>query len=203
MLDFISESSERASLQSLSDFRLPKGFRGRSAFYVQLWWIVQALLVRTSPQFLYGWRRQLFRIFGAKIGKHVLIRPTVTMTYPWKIVIGDDCWIGDHVTLYSLGEISIGNNVVISQHSYLCAASHDCYDRTFAIYAAPINVEDEVWIASHCYIAPGLKIGRGAVIGARSVVLKNVDPAVIAAGHPAKVIGKRSPATKIKKIDSG
>ena len=122
-------------VQELDKFKLPKNFRGRNAFIVQLWWLVQSLLFRTSPQFLYGYRRFLLRLFGAKIGKKVIIRPTVKITYPWKISIGDYSWIGDDVDLYSLGEIEIGENVVISQKSYICTGSHDYKNSEFPIYA--------------------------------------------------------------------
>src|SRR6185312_11758404 len=91
-----------ASLQELSRFRLPLGFRGRSAAVVQLWWIVQATLFRASPQGLYGFRRGLLRLFGAQIGAKVLVRPTARITYPWRIKIGDHAWIGDYANLYSL-----------------------------------------------------------------------------------------------------
>jgi putative colanic acid biosynthesis acetyltransferase WcaF len=99
--------------QKLSQFKLPKDFRGKPGWYVQLWWIVQDTLFRWSPQFMYGWRRLLLRLFGAKVGKNVIIRPTAKITYPWKVKIGDYSWIGDDVVLYSLGEIVIGDNVVI------------------------------------------------------------------------------------------
>ena len=102
-------------MQLLNTFKLPENFRGKNAFVVQLWWIVQGTFFRMSPQFLYGFRNFLLRLFGAKIGKKVIIRPTVKITYPWKVSIGDYSWIGDDVVLYSLGEIEIGKNVVISQ----------------------------------------------------------------------------------------
>jgi putative colanic acid biosynthesis acetyltransferase WcaF len=89
------------------------------------------ILFRTSPQFLYGWRNFLLRLFGAKIGKKVIIRPSVKITYPWKLSIGDYSWIGDDVDLYTLGEIDIGNHVVISQRSYLCTGSHDYFKQIF------------------------------------------------------------------------
>ena len=95
--------SDRPRFQDLSRFRLPADFRGRSAVWVQLWWLVQATLFRLSPQFLFGWRRWLLRLFGARVGAGVLIRPTATITYPWKVAIGDHSWVGDDVVLYSLG----------------------------------------------------------------------------------------------------
>ena len=88
-------------VQDLRSFRLPPNFRGRPAWFVQLWWLVQATLFRWSPQIAYAWRRWLLRRFGAKIGKGVQIRPTAEITYPWKLTIGDWSWIGDYVTLYT------------------------------------------------------------------------------------------------------
>src|SRR5271154_2778723 len=112
------ESAPRRCVQDLKSFQLPADFRGRPAWAVQLWWIVQATLFRASPQVLYGWRRFLLRMFGCSVGKGVLVRPTAEITYPWKVAIGDYSWIGHNVTLYSLGEIRIGANAVVSQGSY-------------------------------------------------------------------------------------
>src|SRR5690242_2104389 len=97
---------EAGSIQDLSRFRMPPGFRGRGAIIVQIWWLVQAVFFGLSPQIAYGWRRWLLRLFGAQIGRRVLIRPSARVTYPWKVKIGDNAWIGDHVVLYSLGEIA-------------------------------------------------------------------------------------------------
>src|SRR5262245_48779901 len=112
-------------VQDLTTFRMPAGFRGRPAWFVQLWWLTQALLFRPSPQVAYGFRRLLLRAFGARIGRGVVIRPSVVVTYPWKVEIGDFAWVGDDAVLYSLGEIRIGANSVVSQKSYLCAGDHD------------------------------------------------------------------------------
>lgn len=173
-------------MQSLNEFKLPKGFRGKSAIYVQTWWIIQSTLFKLSPQFMYRWRRFLLSLFGAEIGKGVIIRPTVKITYPWKVKIGDYSWIGDDVVLYSLGEIEIGRNAVISQKSYLCTGSHDYSKANFPIYAKKIYIEDECWIATDVYIAPGVSIGKSAVVGARSSVFNDLEGAKVYAGSPAK-----------------
>lgn len=178
-------------VQDLSRAKVPPGFRGRAAWFVQLWWIVEALLFHPSPQVLYGWRRFLLRAFGARIGKGVLIRPSVTVTYPWKLSIGDWSWVGDRVTLYTLGEISIGESSVVSQGTYLCTGSHDFTRTAFDIYARPIHVESESWIATNVFVGPGVTVGRGAVVGACSVVLKDVPSMMICAGNPLRVLRAR------------
>ena len=178
-------------MQILNKFKLPTNFRGRSGLVVQLWWATDFLFFKLSPQVMYGWRRFLLRVFGAKIGSNVIIRPSVTITYPWKVSIGNNSWVGDNVELYSLGYIEIGTNVVISQKSYLCAASHDYDKEDFPIWSKKITIEDECWLATDVYVAPGVTIGKGTVVGARSSVFKDLPAGKICVGSPAKVIKDR------------
>ena len=179
------------SIQELNTFKLPKNFRGRSGLVVQLWWIIDFFFFKLSPQFMYGWRRWLLKLFGAKIGVGVIIRPTVSITYPWKVSIGDYSWIGDDVVLYSLGEIKIGKNAVVSQKSYICSASHDYGKSDFPIWSKKVTIEDECWLATDVYVAPGVTIGQGTVIGARSSVFKDLPSGKVCTGCPAKIIKDR------------
>lgn len=177
--------------QDLSRFTLPSNFRGRSALMVQLWWAVQATLFKGSPQFAYGFRRFLLRVFGARIGVGVIVRPSVTVTYPWKVSIDDHAWIGDDVVLYSLGEIEIGRNAVVSQRSYLCTGDHDYTKIDFPIRGRKITIGSEAWVAADVFVAPAVTIGAGAVIGARSTVLSDMPPGMLCAGYPAKPLRPR------------
>jgi putative colanic acid biosynthesis acetyltransferase WcaF len=153
--------------------------------------MVDFFFFKLSPQFMYGFRIFLLRLFGAKIGQGVIIRPSVTITYPWKVSIGDYSWIGDNAELYSLGEIQIGSNVVISQKSYLCAASHDYSKDDFPIWSKKITIEDDCWLATDVYVAPGITIGKGTIVGARSSVFTNLPSRKVCVGSPAKVIKDR------------
>jgi putative colanic acid biosynthesis acetyltransferase WcaF len=181
--------------QNLAKFKMPAGFRGRPGWYVQLWWAVQATLFRCSPQFAYGFRAALLRVFGAKVGRHTVIRPSVTVTYPWKVSLGDHVWIGDDAVLYSLGPIEVGDHAVVSQRCYLCAGDHDAQDPTFPIRAHQVTISSQAWVAADCFIAPGVKIGEGAVIGARSSVFKDMPAGMFCAGSPAKVLRPRAQPT--------
>lgn len=178
-------------IQNLSSFKLPTGFRGRSAVLVQFWWVVQATLFACSPQFMYGWRNWLLRLFGAKIGVGVIVRPSAKITYPWKVSIGDYSMIGDDVVLYSLGEIEIGDNAVVSQRSYLCAASHDFTKVNFPIFANKICIGSQAWLATDVFVAPGVTIGEGAVVGARSSVFKDMPAGMVCMGSPCLPIKRR------------
>ena len=178
-------------MQLLNTFKLPENFRGKNAFVVQLWWIVQGTFFRMSPQFMYGFRRFLLRLFGAKIGKKVIIRPTVRITYPWKVSIGNYSMVGDDVVLYSLGDIEIGDNVVISQKSYLCTGSHDYLQIDFPIFAKKITIENQCWLATDVFVAPGITIKEGTVVGSRSSVYKDLPANKVCVGNPAKIIRER------------
>jgi len=181
--------------QDLSRFRLPDGFRGRPAWLIQLWWFVQAVLFHSSPQVFFGWRCFLLRLFGAQIGKGVLIRPSTSVTYPWKVTIGDYSWIGDDVVLYSLSEINIGCHTVISQRSYLCAAYHDYTRPTFDMVAGPITIDDQVWIAADVFVGPNVTVGAGCLVGARSTVFHNLPAGMVCYGSPAIPVKSRPKIT--------
>jgi len=140
---------------------------------------------------MYGWRNFLLRLFGAEVGVGVLLRPTVRITYPWKLKLGDHSMVGDFAELYNLGDIDIGANAVISQNSYICTGSHDYTVPTFDIYAKPIVIEAEAWIAADVFVGPGVRVGRGAVIGARSTLLADAPEMMVMAGSPAKVVRPR------------
>jgi putative colanic acid biosynthesis acetyltransferase WcaF len=184
-------------IQDLSRFRLPDGFRGRSVVAVQLWWLAQATIFRWSPQFAYAFRRWLLRCFGARVGAGVLLRPSVTITYPWKVSIGDGAWVGDDVVLYSLAEIEIGANAVVSQRSYLCAGDHDYAQADFPIRGKGILIGPEVWVAADVFVAPGVTIGAGSVIGARSSVFANMPSAMVCFGYPCVPVKKRQSAAEL------
>ncbi|AJZ90181.1 acyl transferase [Klebsiella michiganensis] len=179
-------------MQELSGFSVPRGFRGASGIKVQLWWLVQATLFAWSPQVLYSWRAFLLRLFGAKVGKKVVIRPSVKITYPWKLTLGDYAWVGDDAVLYTLGEISIGANSVVSQKCYLCTGSHDYMSKHFDITQSPISIGEKCWLATDVFVSPGVTIGDGCVVGARSSVYKSLPANAVCRGNPAVKIRDRA-----------
>lgn len=184
-------NSEEPIYQNLAIFKVPSGFRGRSALMVQLWWIVQASLFAWSPQILYKWRVFLLRLFGAKIGKGVLIRSSAKITYPWKLTIGDYVWVGDDTTIYNLADITIGSHVALAHRVYLCTGMHDISKIGFDIFALPITLENEVWLPNDVFVAPGVTIGRGSIVGARSTVFSSMPAGMICRGNPCVPVKPR------------
>ena len=165
--------------------------RGRNGLIILLWWIVQGTLFKYSIHNMYRWRAFLIRIFGAKIGKEVKIRSSAKFTYPWKVSIDDYSWVGDNVQFYSLDEIYIGSNCVISQESYLCTGSHNIKDPHFGLITKPIVIKDGSWVASDVFVYPGVTINEMAVVAARSTVIKDIPANEVHAGSPAKYVKKR------------
>jgi len=152
-----------------------------------LWGLLKPLF-RFSPRFFYGWRNAILRLLGAKIGRNVRIYPTAHVFYPWRLVVGDDVIIGWDVELYSLGTITIGNSVIISQRARLCAGSHDYVQAHLPLLRPPITVESGVWICADAFVGPGTTVGSGAVVAARAVAVKDVPPDSLVGGNPARVI---------------
>lgn len=171
-------------LVDLSKYDQSSFERGKPSWFVLVWWLVQAIAFPLSLHNFNFFRCWILRLFGAKIGKKVVIRPTARFTYPWKVEIGDHSWIGDNVVFYSIDRIQIGSHCAISQKSYLCTASHDFQDEAFSLITAPIRIGNGAWVATDCFIAPGITIGDNAVIGARSTVFRDIPSQQVAWGSP-------------------
>lgn len=164
---------------------------GRSKVVILLWWLLQAVVFPLTPHASHGPRRWLLRQFGATVGQGVVIRPTARFTYPWNVSIGDHSWIGDDVVLYSLAQITIGQHCVVSQKSYLCTGSHDIHDPRFGLIVAPVTIENGAWVATDCFVAPGVTVGANSVVGARSSVLKSLPSGQICYGNPCRAVAPR------------
>lgn len=171
-------------LVDLRNYRVPHDERGKPSWIVILWWFVQAIAFPLSLHNFNSWRCFLLRMFGAQIGTGVVIRPTARFTYPWKVKIGDHSWIGDDVVVYSIDQINIGTHCVVSQKTYLCTGSHSIQDPAFSLIKAPIKIGNGAWVATDCFVAPGVSIGSNSVIGTRSSVLKSIPAQRVAWGTP-------------------
>ncbi len=154
----------------MKEFSVPTGSRGRGALIVFLWDFLNFVAFSNSPKPLYFFRNYLLRMFGAKIGRGVKIRPTARICYPWKLEINDYSWIGDYVDLYNLEPIYIGKNSVISQYSKLITGSHDYRSEDFKYRNAPIRVGDNVWVSIDCLVLPGAIVSDHSFISPRSII---------------------------------
>jgi putative colanic acid biosynthesis acetyltransferase WcaF len=155
------------------------------------WEIVALFLFRYSPKMCHSWRSFLLRCFGAKVGNGVHVYPGVKIWAPWNLELENECGIANNVILYSQGKIKVGERAVISQGSHLCAGTHDYNQPGFPLITKPITIGSHAWIAAESFIHPGVSVGEGCVIGARSVVINDMPAWTICAGHPCKPIKER------------
>ncbi|MBS1692081.1 MAG: colanic acid biosynthesis acetyltransferase [Actinobacteria bacterium] len=147
--------------------------KGRG-FVAQAAWVAVSHLVFVQvwcPNWL---RCEVLRWFGAEIGSGVLVKHRVTVQWPWNLTVGDNSWIGTGAELYNLDRIVIGSDVAISPHVYLCTGSHDRHSPTFDFDNAPIFIEDGAWLCARCTVLRGVTIGANSVVGATSLVTRNV-----------------------------
>lgn len=149
------------------------------------------LLYRTSPTPLHGWRRMLLRLFGARIEAHAHPYPRARIWAPWNLHMGAHSCLADDVDCYCVAPIKLGSHATVSQYSYLCSASHDYRDPAMPLVTAPIIIADEAWVAADVFVGPGVHIGEGAVVGARSTVIGDIPAWTFAAGTPAQPRGTR------------
>src|SRR5262249_5749743 len=131
-------------------------------------------------------RVALLRAFGAQVGERVVIRARVNVTFPWRLTLGDDVWLGEEALLLTLAPIVIESDVVICQRAFLCTGRHDFRAEDFGLIVEPITVRRSSWIAAQVFVAPGVEIGEGSVVSAGSVCLANVPPGTMARGNPAE-----------------
>lgn len=140
------------------------------------------------------WRIGLLRIFGATIGRNCSVASSVRIWAPWNLVMEDNTLIADDVRCYNVARITIRTQSVISDHAWLCTASHNINSPGHELIKLPIEIQDQVWVAVDAFIGPGVTIGRGAVVGARAAVFKDVEPWTVVGGNPAKTLRKRNMA---------
>lgn len=150
-------------------------------------------MFRLTPTPAHIWRRWLLRRWGAKIGRGVRVYSSAKIWAPWNLDIGDFVTIGPDVNLYTVDKIVVKNLAIVSQGAHLCTATHDYSSGQFDLLTGPVTVGENGWIASEAFIAPGIRIGTSAVVGARAIVTHDVADSAIVAGNPAKVIGQRPP----------
>ena len=148
------------------------------------WGITSVALFRLSPRPLHGWRAFLLRCFGAKVGAGVHVYPGAKIWAPWNLELADECAIANGVTLYSQGKITVGYRAVVSQGAHLVTGTHDYNTPGFILITKPIHIGAHAWVAAEAFIHPGVTIGAGCVVGARSVVTRDMPDWMVCAGHP-------------------
>jgi len=165
---------------------------GASKIKQIIWYFVNVLFFKNSFVFISSVKVRLLKLFGAKIGKGVVIKPVVNIKYPWKLKVGDHVWIGEEVWIDNLSEVIIGNNVTLSQGALLLTGSHDHTREAFDFISFPIILEDGVWIGSKAVVFGGVTCKSHSILGINSVAESNLKPYLIYKGNPAIPVLQRN-----------
>jgi len=165
---------------------------GRNVLIRTLWYITNLLIMRN--RFLpFSFSRTFFlRLFGARVGKGVVIKPGVTVKYPWRLQIGDFCWIGEGVWIDNLDNVVLGNNVCISQGAMLLCGNHNYRKPSFDLIVGQIILDEGAWIGAKAVVGPGVKVGSHAVLSVGSVASGDLEGWKIYRGNPAIAVRDRS-----------
>ena len=171
-------------------------FYTKAEYLGRFLWSLTSPLFNLSPRNFFFWRSFLLRIFGAKVGRNVHIYPSAKIYIPWNLQIDDFSSIGEWALIYNLGKVMIGKGATISHKAQICSGTHQYESPELPLIKKNIQIDNYAWICTEAFIGPGCKVGEGAIVGAKSVVVKNINKWEIVAGNPAKYIKKRN----LKKI---
>ncbi len=165
--------------------------RGRSKFVEASWYVLKRIFFISSIPWPYSLKVNLLRIFGAKAGHGIVIKPRVNIHFPWKLVLGDHIWIGEEVFILNLEPVIICSHTCISQRVFLCTGNHNFRDPCFGYRNSPIYIGSGAWVGACSIVCPGVTIGQDAVVSVAAVVTSNISKNNIVAGNPAMVQGIR------------
>jgi putative colanic acid biosynthesis acetyltransferase WcaF len=170
-----------------------RGYRhARSAPVRIVWALVEALVLINPVVTSYPLKRAVLRLFGARVGRNVIVKPGVRVKCPWHLTIGDNAWLGERCWIDNFVEVRIGANACISQGAYICTGNHDWSDPGMGRIVEPVAVEDGAWVGAFARIAPGVVVGREAIVTLGSVLVGDAAPRGIYRGNPAEWIRERT-----------
>ena len=156
-----------------------------------LWRVVWCVLFRTTPKPLNGWRLLLLRLFGARISGRPFVAAGSFVTMPWQFEMHDRACLAPGAEVYNLGPVRLEHDCTIAQQVYLCGGTHDVDDPNLPLVVGEIIVGPHVFIGARAFVMPGVHIAEGAVIGACSVVTRDVPEYAVCAGNPCRVLRGR------------
>ena len=156
-----------------------------------LWYLCSAIFFNSNALLPYSTKRSLLRLFGAKIGIGVVVKPHVQIKYPWKLSVGDYSWIGEYVWIDNLDLVQVGSSVCLSQGTLILSGNHDYNSALFDLKLKPIEIGDGAWVGAKSVVTQGVKIGSHAVLAVGSVASSDLEEFGIYRGNPAEFVKRR------------
>ena len=159
----------------------------------QVAWYLTNIIFFKNPFFIFSSLKCfILKCFGAKLGKGVVIKPSVNIKYPWKLQLGNYVWLGEYVWIDNLSEVRVGDHVTLSQGCLLLTGSHDHARESFDFISSPISLENGAWIGAKAVVFGGVTCKTHSILGIGSVAEKDLDPYTIYKGNPAIPVLKRN-----------
>lgn len=155
------------------------------------WYLVNVVFFLNPLNPSSGLKVLLLRCFGARLGKGVVVKPGVNIKHPWKLNVGNHCWIGERVWIDNLAAVTIGDNVCISQGAMLLTGNHNYKRRSFDLMIAPIVLETGAWVGARSTVCPGITVSSHAVLSVGSVAVEDLEAYSVYQGNPARKIRER------------
>jgi putative colanic acid biosynthesis acetyltransferase WcaF len=183
--------TEPKSRVKLGDFSSSGFNRGAGKAKEIIWYLFKMIFFLSAFPYPSSFKAKLLRLFGAKVGSRVTIKPRINIHFPWKLDIGNDVWLGEEILLLNFEQLTIGNNVCISQRGFLCGGNHNYKDPAMPYRNGAITLKDGSWIGANCFVGPGVIIGVDTVVSAGSVVTANLNANSIYKGNPPEFIKER------------
>lgn len=165
---------------------LYKTSKNESFFKVLVWLFFSRVFYETRIPYSMSFKRAVLRAFGSNIGNNVVIKPSVKIKYPWRLKVGQNCWLGEHVWIDNVFDVTIKDNTCISQGAYLLTGNHDFRSNTFDLTGGVITIEEQCWIGAKVIICPGVIMKKGTVVAVGSVLTLGTTENSIYQGNPAK-----------------
>lgn len=156
-----------------------------------LWRCAWLMLARWTPKIANPWRLVLLKAFGARIRGYVFVDASACIRMPWNLAMDDRACLGPGVDVYNLAPVTLGARCTIAQHVSLCTGSHDFSTHRLPLVTAPIAVGEDAFVGLRAIVLPGVRIGKGCVVGAGSVVSRDTEDWTICAGNPCRTVKKR------------
>ncbi|HEU4554240.1 MAG TPA: WcaF family extracellular polysaccharide biosynthesis acetyltransferase [Chitinophaga sp.] len=175
----------------LSKFTTGNYHPGAGKLKVLIWYFFNYGVMNSAFPWPYGIKSALLRMFGARVGKGLVIKTKVRIKNPWRLTIGDHCWIGESVWIDNLEDVVLGNNVCVSQGALLLTGNHDYKKSDFPYRLGKITIEDGVWIGAQAVVCPGVVCRSHAILTVGSVATRELEPWGIYSGNPAVAVRER------------
>ena len=154
-------------------------------FKILIWSVINYFILNSSFPFPIAFKVLLLRMFGAEVGEGLVMKLKIRIKYPWRLKIGNNCWIGESVWIDNLEDVKIMDDVCISQGALLLTGNHDYTISSFPYKLGKIILENGVWIGANAVVCPNVVCQSHSVLTVNSVATKNLEAWSINAGNPA------------------